>query len=355
MRLLMLSDIDSMHTVNWANGLSQVGVEVHLCGFYSSPESLQLYNQDVKLYAANRKAGVWSKADFLAIFPWVKKIGDRVQPDIVHAHYASSYGLLARRLNHHHTIVSVWGSDIYAFPNSGNISRTMLSKNLDHARIVCSTSKDMALKTKELTETTVHVVPFGVDVGAFKPMTSNKQGLRIGTVKSLETTYGIDYLLRVFALIHETLPDVTLHIVGEGSQRSALTKLADELGISASTTFYGGIANAEVPEFLSSLEIFFALSRAESFGVSVIEAAACGLPAIVSNVGGLPETVEEGQTGFVMSTEDLPAIAEKAIQMLRNETLRSQLSNNAVKMVEEKYSRKACVNLMLTHYRRLVG
>ncbi len=355
MKILMLSDIDSAHSANWANGLAASGVEVSLCGFYSKPESLQRYNLNVELFAASRKAGVWSKTDFVAIVPWVKKIYDRVKPDVVHAHYASSYGLLARKLEHPKSIVSVWGSDVYSFPNSGNIAKNVLSSNLNFASLVLSTSNDMATRTRELTSSTVHVVPFGVDTTLFFPKREEVTEMRIGTVKALEDTYGIDRLIEVFAILKKSIPQATLHIAGEGSQEGALRDLTSSLGVTEHVSFYGAIANDEVPAFLNKLNLFMALSRAESFGVSVIEAAACGVPAIVSNVGGLPETVVEGKTGHVMSMDDLDEVAARAVELLSNNDQLHLYSEHAVQMVNDKFSRQACVNQLIGYYRGLAG
>src|SRR5207237_2207904 len=134
------------------------------------------------------------------------------------------------------------------------------------------------------------------------------------TVKVLAEKYGIEYLIRAFALVkkrHEELP-LKLLIVGGGPQEAFLKGLAADLGISAVTTFTGRVDHARVPDFHNMLSVSVSVSTldSESFGVAILEASTCAKPVVVSSVGGLPEVVENVLTGIVVTQCDPEQHAE---------------------------------------------
>jgi len=188
------------------------------------------------------------------------------------------------------------------------------------------------------------VVPFGVDLMRFTPISQSdaSRNTVIGTVKTLHPKYGIDTLLQAFATAARELADSTeirLSIVGDGPQASDLRKLASTLRLDEDV-FVGSIRHADVPSHLRTFDIYVALSRedSESFGVAVIEASACGLPVIVSNVGGFPEVVEHGTTGLIVPKDDVSAAAEAIVKLVRDPALRKQMGRAGRARVQQEYN-----------------
>jgi len=187
----------------------------------------------------------------------------------------------------------------------------------------------MALEVGLYTRKPVTVTPFGVDCGVYtppekKPLSSS---IVIGTVKKLDHPYGIDALLRAFARLVQRNPGVSLElrIVGEGPLRSDLERLACGLGVSCLVTFYGRAEQGEVPALLNELDIFAALSVNESFGVSALEASACGLPLVVTDAGGLPEVVRHRETGFVVPVGGVVEAASAMERLVLDRGLRNKM------------------------------
>ena len=118
----------------------------------------------------------------------------------------------------------------------------------------------------------------------------------------MRPVYGIDLLIRGFAACRESLGrdaretanQLRLRIVGGGWQRPELERLAQTIGTGRRGDFTGPTPHESVPNEVAGAGHYVAASRAESFGVAVIEAAACGLPVVVSRIGGLPEVVADG-------------------------------------------------------------
>src|SRR5690606_15493326 len=118
--------------------------------------------------------------------------------------------------------------------------------------------------------------------------------------------------------------------------------------------FYGLIQNDKLPDFLAKLDIFVVPSRFESFGVAAVEAQACGLPVIVSNVGGLPEVVENNVTGLVVENENIELFAESMKTLIQDEKLRKQFSKNAIDRVKKYYDWEKNLDLMISIYERIL-
>jgi glycosyltransferase involved in cell wall biosynthesis len=325
----MLADPSSAHTQKWAKSLAEQGIEIYIFGLVTCnkyiyegfpnirisslnipKDKIALSNQDIK------------KLFFYASAIWrLQKIIKEFRPDIVHAHFATSYGLLAAIIGYHPLILSVWGSDILIFPKKSILHKFMIKFNLRKSDRILSTSQYMADKAKEYSDKNITITPFGIDLNRFTYQP--EQGLFsandivIGTIKGLYEVYGIEYLLRAFEIIKNKYPDLPLKllIVGGGPQESYLKEMAKDLGIADDTIFTGQVDYRRVPQYHNMISVFVALSNHESFGVSILEASASQRPVVVTNVGGFPEVVEDGRTGFMVPPRN-PAAAAAALEKL---------------------------------------
>jgi glycosyltransferase involved in cell wall biosynthesis len=272
-----------------------------------------------------------------------RRLIEHIKPTLLHAHYATGYGTLGRLSGFRPYILSVWGSDVLDFPKASALHRRFLSSNLNSADHVCSTSQVMAREILEFCHRPITITPFGVDCSVFTPRKKEADvagEFVIGTVKTLEPTYGIEYLIRGFALLNNTYAGpkkLRLVIAGQGFLMTALRKLAHELGVSEKTEFLGFVPHRQVPDVLSRFSVFVAPSVMESFGVAVVEASASGLPVIVTSVGGLPEVVESGVTGFIIPPKDPDAITTALLELLENDDLRKEMGRAGRRLVLERY------------------
>jgi glycosyltransferase involved in cell wall biosynthesis len=248
--------------------------------------------------------------------------------------------------------LNVWGSDVFEFPDTSPLHRALLLRNLRHADRLVSTSHFMARRTAGLGKglPPITVVPFGVDTTHFTPAERRQDGhVVVGTVKTLAPKYGIDVLIKAIAHVAGQEPNVRLRIIGDGPQRHELAGLAARLGISEKVEFAGAVPHAAVCGALQGLDVFAALSQAdsESFGVAVIEASACGLPVVVSDAGGLPEVVLDGQTGHVVPRKEAQVAAERILELVRSPEKRKAMGMAGRGHVEANYAWPSCVDLQL--------
>jgi L-malate glycosyltransferase len=356
MKVALLAAGNSIHTIRWANGLVDAGVDVHLITQHPCSETV-----DERVAVTEFQCG--EAAGYFRIVPPVRRLLRAIEADVLNAHYASGYATTARLAGFHPWLLSVWGSDVYEFPFRSPLHRWWVRKNLLAADRVASTSRNMAaqIRTVAPVPDEILVTPFGVDFDTFSSAAGARSRLLddseivIGTVKALAHQYGVDTLIRAFTSLRSQLahdaPDVAarlrLRIVGDGPDREALTALASDLGVRACTEFPGRVPHEQVPRELAALDIFAALSRRESFGVAIIEAGAAHLPVVVSDVGGLPEVVRAGETGIIVPRDD-PDAAAKALRMLvLDRATRVRMGEAGAAHVAREYSWSRSVAAML--------
>lgn len=354
MRIALLAASTSIHTIRWTNALAYRGHEVHLMTCH--PGIPDNFSQGVAVHTLPFPAPAGYFLDAIALKTLLRK----VRPDVLNAHFASGYGTMGRLSAFHPYVLSVWGSDVYDFPCKSSIHRSLLRKNLLAADAVCSTSNVMAKQVRKICPeiSDIDITPFGVDTDLFSPDPESRDPryITIGTVKTLDSKYGIDTLLEAFANVKRyfnhrdeaTSKRLRLMIVGSGPQEYELKRLAGILGIADQCHWTGKAAHRDVPKYLNQFDVFSALSRldSESFGVAVIEASACGLPVVVSDAGGLPEVVRGGRTGLVVPREDPEAACRALVELIRNESLRKKMGETGREHVRKEYEWGHCVDIL---------
>ena len=366
MKILFLSDGSSVHTKRWINSTVENGHVVHL--FSLAPVNAADYPaHDFTFtdFALQKRAGGLSKLKYLKVLPELKKVVKQFNPDILHAHFATSYGLLGSLCGFHPFILSVWGSDVFDFPQKSFLHKAVLKHNLKSADKILSTSNVMAVETKKYTDKEIEVTPFGINTDLFKPEKVSRKDstpfseddVVVGTIKWLESKYGIEYLIRAFYAVSSKHPELPLKllIVGDGSERTNLENLVSELGLDGKVYFTGRADYSKVPYLHKVIDVYVALSvlDSESFGVAIVEAESCGKPVVVSDVGGLPEVVENSVTGFVVERKNAEAAAEKLEKLVIDPELRKSMGNAGRERVLKLYDWNENVAQMMRIYDKI--
>lgn len=360
MNLLILGNPNSPHIIKWVISLANQGINILLFGLndcivddYNDYSNIQVKTFSHKIVQSELSL---KKFNYLSSLFFLKKIINDFKPDILHAHYATSYGLLGALTNFHPFIISVWGTDIYSFPKKTFIHKLILKYNLKSADKILSTSHAMAKETIKYTEKKIDIIPFGINLEQFKPMKYESlfspNDIVIGTIKALEDRYGIEYLIKSFNILCKKYNHLSLKllIVGSGSLEQKIKNLISELELEEYCILTGNISFKDIPRYHNMIDIFVALSKNESFGVSVIEASSCSKPVVVSNVGGLPEVVFNGITGYIVPSEDIIESVVAIEKLVLDKELRLSLGKNGRKMVEDNYNWNENVLQMLKIY-----
>jgi len=259
---------------------------------------------------------------------------------ILHIHGCSWFGFLpiiigitAGKLLHKRAVVTYHGGHVDLFLNRWGFLAKPFLRSAESITVPSGYMKT-ALEKHGINST---VVPNILDIGRFPYKERNGVTSKLLIVKHLEDVYNVEMGIRAFKQVKESFPDAELRIVGSGSLEKELKVLVEGLGLKDSIIFLGSVDHQRINKVYGESDIFLNCSRAESFGMVILEAMASGLPVVSTNVGGIPDIVKDGVTGFLVESDDSKGMAEKVLYLLRNSKKSSSVSEEG-RNSAEKYS-----------------
>lgn len=270
------------------------------------PLAEELQAQEVGVRTAAWSASV---RDPVGAWRFVRGL-DGARFSLVHQHYGGrSVSWLARRATGARLVLHVHGRVLETH------SLTPSAIRLPRADAVIAASRAVAQLIVGARPRAVYACASGGEQRPARPPAASS-GAVIGTACRLAAVKGLVYLVRAFALLRGEFEDARLEIAGSGPELSALEREIHSLGLDASVALLGW--QGELPPLLRRWDVFVLPSLDEALGIAALEAMAHGLPVVASAVGGLPELVEQGRTGWLVPPADPTALAERLRWMLLN-------------------------------------
>lgn len=329
-------------TYNIAKYLSKRGHEVHVI---TSSESGILNQDQQNFYIHLIKRG---KVRFIRYIPFLIRILlvlRKIKPDIIHAQTIGMgvVGFLAKKFFKIPYVVYGRGSEVYfSWLFKNQISRLVLR----HADAVVALTEDMKKSLQRFCNREIYIIPNGIELDRFINLPKKEETLsRIGIndqeniilfVGRLCYVKGVEYLIRAMNIIvNKKNKKVKLIIIGDGEERQNLEKLTKELNLGNNVIFLGKIPNEKIAEFMASSDVFVLPSLSEGFPSVILEAMACGLPIVATNVGGIPYVVNEEENGFLVMPKDSEQIAEKILFLLENKNISEEISKKNKEMIKK--------------------
>lgn len=268
--------------------------------------------------------------------------------DIIHAHWTLPQGLLAATLPHRLQVpfvTTAHGGDVYSLGR--HILTPLLRFVLKRAAAVTVVSEELQLVLSQMESTVknkIHQIPMGVDfhhfssvaASAARPDDMSQSGPVIISVGRLSEKKGIHVLIDALGLNLPELASTRLVIIGDGPLRSELCERAHARGLSDRVHFLGARGHDCLPAYLAAADVFVLPcieardGDKDGLPVALMEAAACGTPAIASNIGGIPMFLADGQNGLLVPPGDAPALAASLAYMLRKNETRDAFAAAAV-------------------------
>jgi L-malate glycosyltransferase len=335
MRIVYLADAPYPHTWRWVQHFAAAGHECHVISF--RPASLE--GATVHYVDGGERLG---KARYLVHARRVARLIRDLKPDVLHALHLTSYGFLGSLAGIHPFLVSVWGTDVLEAPQLTPFHRWLTRHALARADTVTATGLHLAVETTRYAPEgkPVTVVPYGVDLGRFKPARRRaRKTIVVGTTARLSPEKGLPYLIDAFARLRRRYGGaVRLRIAGEGPERAVLEEQVSTLALGEAVELLGWLDYEYLPAFLQGLDIFALPSTWEGFGVSAIEASATGLPVVASNVHGIPDAVLDGKTGLLVPPKDPAGLASAIAGLIDDPAQRSSLGAAGRAFVAANYS-----------------
>lgn len=178
------------------------------------------------------------------------------------------------------------------------------------------------------------IVPNIIDLEKFHPAEQPPVSPHVVLARNLEPLYDIDSGLRALAILLREHPLARMSIAGSGPERERLEALADELGIAARVRFTGRLDSQEMAVLYRDASLSLNTALADNMPNSVLEALACGLPVVSSDVGGVPFLVRHEETALLVPPGDADAMAIAMARLIENDALRQKLIRNGLEHVQ---------------------
>ena len=288
------------------------------------------------------------------------------RPDIIHTHgyFASVIGRLAARRAGTPVILTHVHSTYWEYRKRHIMIERKLSR-FTHKIICCSRAVENFVKnTEKITDNKTIVIYNGVDEERFSPLKSptsirtefgmDEETVVVGTVSSLTPHKGHEYLIQAASLVLGTLPSVKFLIVGDGPLRQRLEDQAKNLNIHPAVIFTG--TRKDIPEILSLMDVFVLPSHTrEGLGIAIIEAMAAERPVVATDIGGIPEVVNNSETGLLVPPGDPKALSIAIIELLQDPSRAKTMGEKGRIRVKEKFTVKKMLSEIENVYQSLVN
>jgi glycosyltransferase involved in cell wall biosynthesis len=279
------------------------------------------------------------------------------QPDLLHAHFAKEATEKARELSLEFGIpycFTAHGYDIYRKPPPDFYERAMA------ARAIITVSEVNAYyihRTFAVPKSHIQVVPCGVDTSVFRPGSTASDAVDlplIVCIARLVEVKNLALLLQACAVLRCRSIPFRCVLAGDGPLRSQLLQLRSDLSLEDVVEMPGSVDQVQVVRYWQQASVGVLTSDNEGMPVSLMEAAACGVPAVATAVGGVPELVQNGVTGILCERGDAKEISEALELLLADNPLRRQMGASAREHAEQRFSVVRQVNELQKVWARAV-
>jgi N-acetyl-alpha-D-glucosaminyl L-malate synthase BshA len=348
---------------------SEIGMSMarrgHQVAFFSDkpPARLDLTCPNISFHAvAALNYPVPAQSSYaLALAAEMIAVAQKERLDLLHVHYAVPHALaayLARQVlgaAAPKVLVTLHGTDVTrigADPKFSALTRFAVLAG-DGITAPSRWLAEEAFRQLSLPrERDIEVIPNFVDTQRFCPARHAPSVHILTHVSNFRPLKRVDDVVRIFARVRGEVP-ARLHLVGDGPERPRVEALVHFLDLARDVTFFG--ERADVVKILQESDVFLLPSETESFGLGALEAMACGVPVVASNVGGLPEVVLDGEIGFLAPVGDVEEMARQVRRLLTDVTLHARMSRAARSRAEAHFQLEPAVDRYQAAYRRIVG
>jgi glycosyltransferase involved in cell wall biosynthesis len=293
---------------------------------------------------------------------WLLRVGAArrhvraLAPDIVHAHYLTSYGYLAARCDRHPLVMTAWGSDLLVTPHTRPWMRWLTGWILRRADLITGDSASLVEAARQYRpQAPVHEIHWGVDRARFAPIPwEHKDGVQIVSLRAWEPNYQIGTLIDAFALLRQQLPGapLQLHLLGGGSLETDLRGQVQKLGLTECVNFHGRLDDAGMAAVLARCKISVTVPASDATSVAMLESMACGLAVVASD---LPANRQWINPEMLVPASDAQALAQVLQRLASDDEHARQAGERNAERIVLDGDRKAQMDHIDTLYRQLMA
>jgi glycosyltransferase involved in cell wall biosynthesis len=351
--LCLLGDANSVHLQRWAREMITRGWRVSVVT--ARPQPMDDVEQRVL-------APVSRQVDWLWRVSAARRHVQDLAPDIVHAHYVTSYGTLAARCGRHPLVMTAWGSDLLVTPRRSALLRWLTGWTLRHADLVTGDSQDLveAIDAHGPRRPAVRI-HWGADTARFHPVPwAAKAGFGIASLRAWDDNYRIQVIVAALGRLLQAAPEapVHLHLLGGGPREAELRALVRTLGLQDQVTFHGRVGDAEMQAVLAQCKVSVSVPLSDATSVAMLESMACGLPVLASDLPANREWLGDNEGLWVPAagrdSDADGALVAALLALWRDDARAQRLGERNLARIRHDGRRETQMDAMAAWYRRLL-
>ncbi len=337
MRICYFGDAESIHIIRWCLHFKKLGHEVHLISYKTAGidgvHVYPVYDSNIQVQGGNWKV--------MLTVPKVKALLRKIKPDILHAHYATSYGVVAALSGFHPLVITTLGSDVLISPKKSRMYRILLRYALGKADWITAMAEHMKLAMTDMgvKPEKISIVPFGIDPLIFNPegRKTNKNKFIITSTRTFGPIYYVENIIKAVAQLKGTIPGIFLNLIGDGNLRPDLEKLVVDLGLENEVNFFGMVPQTFIADVLKTSDLFVSLSSSDGNNISLNEAMACGVFSVVTRIAANEPWIVDGVNGYFVPVNDLPALVKRVHEVFeQREDLQKDCMETSARIIRDK-------------------
>ncbi|MFH2036392.1 MAG: glycosyltransferase family 4 protein [Candidatus Zixiibacteriota bacterium] len=348
-KIVILGFSESVHIWRWSTGLKNLGYDITLISCGGQP----LANiETINIRTTSKRA-----ITYLLNKNHVARLIKKIAPDLIHAFLATGSGYWGTAVSPCPNLLTPLGSEITGAETKSWIYRAVLRHIIKRYQYFTTASdylKNELNRQFPNSKGKTIVIPFGVNIADKIKQHLDIRPIRLIYLKHLTSLYGPDILLEAMNILKSNNFPVELDFYGDEKLAGWLKGTVEKFQLSENVKFCGWLKPEEINTRLLEYDIMVMPSRVESFGVAAVEAGAVGLPVIASDVGGIPEIIDNNKTGLLVPSENPQKLAEAIIRLGDDFELRNKMGESAREKVIAKFNWENNLRTMGDLYERMI-
>ena len=288
-----------------------------------------------------------------------RRLVKEIKPDLIHAGPIQTCAFIAMLSGFRPILSMSWGFDLMEDVHKSKWMEWVTRYTLRHSTFFTSDAnitKNKAVEYGMNPEKTI-VFPWGIDLEHFNVSMSKRENVETCTIfcnRSWETRYGVDVLARAFVKVAQQNENVDLILLGGGSQGNQIRQILNNGGVLDRVTFGGQISQTDLPRWYHMADLYISPSHVDGSSVSLMEALACGLPCLVSDIPANKEWVIENENGWLFKDGDANHLAEKILAAMNQREKLPEIGRAGRGSAEMRADWKKNAEVLMNVYRSLI-
>ncbi len=366
-RVLYFSRDLTTHDFRFLTSLANTALDVYYLRLEKQNTSLQENSlpEKVKILPGLTDDTNNGSENFSLLVDQLREIIHQVNPDILHAGPIQSCGFLSALTGFSPLITMSWGSDILVDSEKDFLWRWVTDYTLNKTSVLLGDCQAVKMKAIQFgfSENRIVLFPWGIDLRQYQPGKNLQFRERLGWAdkfvllsnRSWERLYGVEIVAKAFVAAAQSKPNLRLILLGSGSQKKEITKIFEEAGMIDRVHFGGVVAQKNLPDYLRAADLYLSASFSDGSSVSLMEALACGLPVLVSDIPGNQEWIDQDRNGWIFETGNVENLKNSILEIYKTQYKLPIISQEARKTAEKKANWEDNFQKLLFAYQLVLG